>query len=632
MLYAVGIDLGGTNIAAGIVNENYEILEKKSVPTGAERPWQEIVADMADLVNAVIQQAGLAATDCVGVGIGSPGTCDSDTGEVVYSNNIRWEHIPLAPEMTRLTGLPCSISNDANCAALGEVVAGAAKGCRNVILITLGTGVGGGIIIDGNIYEGTQSAGAELGHTTLEMGGAHCTCGREGCAEAYASATALIRQATEAAATHPESPLAKGEISALTVYDAMRAGDPVAVEVVANYERYLGETIVNMVNIFRPETLLIGGGVSGEGAPLADRLSDYVRQHCFGGDHSFVTPVKIAALGNRAGIVGAAALRLHGSSREPLKLSPAFKDYLWGGNRLKTDFHKKTSLSPLAESWELSAHPDGPSIIQNGAFAGKTLPEYLKAEPTAAGSKAAGGTFPILIKLIDAARALSIQVHPNDEYAQRVEGEPGKTEMWYIVDAAPDAFLYYGFKHEVTRDEVERRIADGTLTELLNAAPVHKGDVFFIESGTVHAIGAGILTAEIQQSSNTTYRMFDYNRLGADGKPRTLHVQKALDVAHLAPPTHPVGPTEPPVALPDGEETTLAACPYFSVKRLRVSGCIEGTVTADSFVSLLCLNGQGALLYDGKATAFEKGDSLFLPANMGGYKIAGHAELLVTTR
>lgn len=180
--------------------------------------------------------------------------------------------------------------------------------------------------------------------------------------------------------------------------------------------------------------------------------------------------------------------------------------------------------------------------------------------------------FPVLIKLIDAARPLSVQVHPDDAYAQRVEGEPGKTEMWYVVDAQPGAQLYYGFQRELTREEAARRIADGTLTDVLNAVPVKAGDVFFIDAGTVHAIGAGILIAEIQQNSNTTYRVFDYGRLGADGKPRALHVEKALDVARLCPPERPAGPMGKPEQNGDCTSTLLAKCGYFTARLLDVAG------------------------------------------------------------
>ena len=208
---------------------------------------------------------------------------------------------------------------------------------------------------------------------------------------------------------------------------------------------------------------------------------------------------------------------------QPMLLQPAFKDYLWGGERLKTDFGKQTAIAPLAESWELSCHPDGESTIASGPFAGQTLAAALQAQPELLGSAVdAQDGFPLMIKLIDAKQSLSVQVHPDDEYAARVEHSRGKTEMWVIVDCEPGAELLYGFSRPVTREELACRIKDGTLLEVAGHAPVHPGDVFFIPAGTLHAIGAGILIAEIQQSSNVTYRVYDYDRRDKNGNTRPL--------------------------------------------------------------------------------------------------------------
>ena len=202
-----------------------------------------------------------------------------------------------------------------------------------------------------------------------------------------------------------------------------------------------------------------------------------------------------------------------------VKLHPACKDYIWGGTKLKELYNKQTDMDPLAETWELSTHKDGQSEVVTGDDAGKTLSQYIEDK----GWKVLGTEcrdmkrFPVLIKFIDAKQPLSIQVHPDDEYAWRVEGEPGKTEMWYILDAEPDAFLYFGVKRHTDREEFRKAIEDGTVLDLLRAVPVHKGDVFFIKSGTIHAIGAGIQICEIQQNSNTTYRVYDFGRVGKEG-------------------------------------------------------------------------------------------------------------------
>ncbi|MEG1073745.1 MAG: type I phosphomannose isomerase catalytic subunit [Ruthenibacterium sp.] len=311
--YRIGIDLGGTNIKAGVVDENNHIIAKHSIPTRAERPWQAVAADMADAVKAALQKANLTLADCTFVGVGCPGTVDAATGRVPYSNNLAWEDAALGETLEQALCLPVRVSNDANCAALGEFVAGAAADVSSAVLLTLGTGVGGGVVFDGKIFEGGPG-GAELGHTTLIAGGAPCTCGRNGCLEAYASATALVREARSAAAAHPESimnAMCAGDLDKMNgriPFDAARADDAAGKAVVAQYIEWLGEGIVNMVNIFRPEVVLISGGICGEGEYLTDPLNAFVRKYAFAGKHAPIPPVLRATLGNDAGILGAANL------------------------------------------------------------------------------------------------------------------------------------------------------------------------------------------------------------------------------------------------------------------------------------------------------------------------------------
>ncbi len=311
------------------------------------------------------------------------------------------------------------------------------------------------------------------------------------------------------------------------------------------------------------------------------------------------------------------------SNQHPVKLTPAFKDYLWGGVRLKSEFNKNCNLDRVAESWELSAHKDGQSVVADGPHKGLTLSEYV-----AALGKEALGTdsakydyFPLLIKLIDAKGDLSVQVHPSDAYALEHEGEYGKTEMWYVLDCDEGAALYYGFTRDVTREEYENAIKEGQLTDILNRVDVKRGDVFFIPAGTVHAIGAGILICEIQQNSNTTYRVYDYNRRDKDGNLRPLHVAKALEVSNLQ-----KSPDLP--ATPDGADILLAACEYFEVRRLRVDGSAIVTADETSFVSLMVTDGQGTLSFEGGEIAFEKGDSLFIPAQNAAFTVNGTCEII----
>lgn len=309
-----------------------------------------------------------------------------------------------------------------------------------------------------------------------------------------------------------------------------------------------------------------------------------------------------------------------------LKLKPSCKDYLWGGHRLAEEYGIQSDKDILAEAWVLSCHPDGPCVIVNGPNEGKTLAQYIQEN----GSQALGThcrrfrDFPILVKFIDAAQNLSVQVHPGNRYALAEEHQYGKTEMWYVMDAAPNSFLYYGFKREVSQEEFARRIQEDTLLEVLNAVPVQKGDVLFIESGTIHAIGAGILIAEIQQNSNVTYRVYDYGWVGKDGKKRDLHIEKALAVTNRV-----------PILRSGRSYPHVADCDYFTVDRLNLDGSVmrkvEGAVNEDSFVSILIMNGKGSISCGGERVPYQKGDSVFLPAGSGAYTMEGSCDALITT-
>lgn len=312
----------------------------------------------------------------------------------------------------------------------------------------------------------------------------------------------------------------------------------------------------------------------------------------------------------------------------PLLLKPPVKDYLWGGTKLKEEYGLETDKEISAEGWMLSCHKDGSDVVINGELAGKTLPQVLEIWGNdALGQNAAKFSyFPILIKLIDAKQSLSVQVHPDDEYALRVEGEYGKTEMWYVVDCEEGASLIYGFKDDVTTEELEKRIKDNTLTEICNYVPVKKGDLFFITAGTLHAIGGGILIAEVQQNSNSTYRVFDFGRLGADGKPRELHIEKALDVTKTVKPTIPYGNVGKITEYDYGTERELASCDLFTAKIIKLKGKTQ-IYCKESFVSLVVLDGEITVRFDGGEIEAKKGSSIFVPADYE-TEISGEGELL----
>ena len=299
-----------------------------------------------------------------------------------------------------------------------------------------------------------------------------------------------------------------------------------------------------------------------------------------------------------------------------IKLQPVLKDYLWGGMKLGPLFGRDNGGKKMSESWEVSVHPDGESLCEGGTFA-----DYLRAHPTAVDKE--GSDFPVLIKYIDAAQNLSVQVHPDDVFARREENDNGKTEMWYIVQADAGAGIYCGFRRDTGREEFLRRVADGTVEELLNFIPVKAGDCYLIKAGTVHAIGAGCVICEVQQSSNVTYRVYDYNRLGADGKPRQLHVEKAVRVINFAKFKDETG-SGAPEQVAGGTLRRLTACSYFSCREL----ALDGTYTEcndRSFTAVNVLSGEGRA--DG--TPFRAGDSFFVPCGEA-FSLEGNARIILT--
>lgn len=309
MKYYIGIDLGGTNIVAGVVDENYQIVAKASVKTNLPRPATEIAADMAQVSRDAAEKAGITVDQIEWVGIGTPGVANRDLGVVEYSNNLGFKNTPLVKYLKDALQKPVYIENDANAAAYGEFLAGAAKGSTNAVCITLGTGVGAGIIIDGKIYSGSNFGGGEIGHTVIEVDGPLCTCGRRGCFEVYSSATGLIRMTKEALEEHPDSAMKDADhISGRTAFNYMRSGDAAAKEVVDKYIKYLAIGLANVINIFQPDVLCVGGGVCNEGDPLMLPVKEIVKREIYTKDSVKNTEIVVAKLGNDAGIIGAAFL------------------------------------------------------------------------------------------------------------------------------------------------------------------------------------------------------------------------------------------------------------------------------------------------------------------------------------
>ncbi|MEY8337996.1 type I phosphomannose isomerase catalytic subunit [Lachnospiraceae bacterium 62-35] len=321
---------------------------------------------------------------------------------------------------------------------------------------------------------------------------------------------------------------------------------------------------------------------------------------------------------------------------KPFLLKPVGKDYLWGGSRLNDDFSKGLALTPLAETWECSTHPDGPSIVASGGFKDRLLSSVLAEHPEFLGSHPQiGGGLPILVKLIDARHDLSVQVHPDDAYAFRKEnGQQGKIEMWYVLDASEESQIIYGFYHDMEPEVLRKSLYQGDVEKYLQKVPVHKDDIFIVEPGTVHAIGAGTLIAEIQENSNLTYRMYDYNRTDSSGQRRELHIEKAMDVVNVKGSPEPRQPLRVLKYRRGCALELLCRCQYFEVYRMllnteRCRELAEYEADSISFRVLLCINGCGSILIEGgESIIFFKGDCIFFPAASGRVRLHGKAQLL----
>lgn len=313
-MYRIGVDLGGTNISVGVVDNDFNIIGRGKMKTNAPRPAEEIFADIAKAIELAVDDAGINMDQISVIGVGTPGSVNDESGYIDYSNNLKFDMVPAKEMLESITGKPCFFANDASCAALGELYAGAGKGHKNLVAVTLGTGVGSGIVIDGKVFRGANSAGGEIGHTVINVNGEPCNCGRNGCWERYASATALISQTKVAMEEYSDSKMwncAGGKlenVSGRTAFDAMRMGDEIAKDVVDKYIYYVAVGVINIINVYQPDVLCIGGGICNEGETLLAPIRKYCEEERYSKYAKKQTYICKAELGNDAGVIGAAML------------------------------------------------------------------------------------------------------------------------------------------------------------------------------------------------------------------------------------------------------------------------------------------------------------------------------------
>ncbi len=308
----------------------------------------------------------------------------------------------------------------------------------------------------------------------------------------------------------------------------------------------------------------------------------------------------------------------------PMKLLPIYKDYIWGGNRLEKIYNKKSGLKVTAESWELSCHKDGLCTVENGVYNGETLFDVLKNHPEyVSDNYKVDDRFPIMVKLIDASKDLSVQVHPSDKTAIKDLGESGKAEMWYVIKAEPRSYIYWGFNKKISKEQLINLAQTGEICNVMNKVYVNEGDVFYILPGTIHAIGHGCLIAEIQQSSNSTFRVYDYNRIGVDGKKRPLHLKRAIDVLNYEPIIPDKTMNNSLITTEDFSFSNIFESEYLKVSKIDCKKSISLVCSKESFYSLLFISGNGYIIYNNNKYEFLAGDSYFIPANLGSFEIKG---------
>jgi len=624
MTYAIGIDIGGTKTAIGLVDPAGQVAAKLTIPTLSTAP-AETVANIADAIRDLLSQTATDLAQVRGIGIGAPGPLDTASGMLVCPPNLPgWAGFPLVGELKRRFNVPIRLENDATAAALGEKWIGAGRDSDHFVYLTISTGIGAGIYSHGRLITGTTGNAGDAGHIVIDPAAGRCVCGQDGCWEHIASGTAIAR---EASAMHG-CPVSVQEAFALA-----EGGNPELRNLIDRIFAYFGAGCVTLINLFDPEKIVIGGGVSQVGAPLFDAVRDYVGRHALNpsGRRTAIVP---AALRQDAGLIGAAALVYIPGDRqrkEPLFLEPVFKERIWGGTKLNELFGYDIPYPNTGECWAVSAHPNGQSVVRGGVYHGMALDELwtrhrdLFCDP--GDEVAVDSPFPLLIKILDASDDLSVQVHPNDEYAAAHEnGELGKTECWYVLDAEPDAEIIFGHRAQ-TREQFEALVRSGEWSDLLTSVKVRPGEFFYVPSGTLHALGKGIVVLETQQSSDTTYRVYDYERVGADGKLRELHLDKAIDVTNVP---HTLADIQYE-AESDGDlyRVTFVETPFFTVQKWSVTGT-AALEPHERFLIVSVIDGAGAFECEEGIYPLRKGEHFILPRRFGPYRISGRLELMVS--
>lgn len=624
----VVIDLGGTNTKYGLMDSG-EIIAAANCPAEPQGGIENHLNKVMKLINELCVDLGRNIDDCKGIGILSAGLVNGKEMRVLNTNmkyddavNFDFKHWAM-----NQYGLELRMENDAKGALLGEYHYGSGKGADNIMMITFGTGIGTAVISNGELLSGSNFSGGNLGgHILVRSGGRKCTCGARGCLEAEASGWALPLIAKEHLLFNSSSLKDEPVIDYKTMLTHAENGDECAIDLRRHCFQIWGEALVSYIHLFDPSRIILGGGLMNSAELVLPRFNRIIKEMSW--SHGSGLELVKAAQPDNAGILGAGALfKDIEESYYPLTFDEVYKTAIWGGKLLKKlprDL-PKTSI-PIGESWEIVDRPDDQSHVQNGPLAGKTLRELIEKDPEGivGYGHQADQPFPLLMKIIDAGQALSLQVHPDEETCKHIVDAEPKTEMWYVLDHNADAEILTGIKDGVSTEQFYKSVNDPKVKELMYSYASEQGQSFFIKATTMHAIGGGNLIYEVQQNSDTTYRVSDWGRVDKSGKSRELHVDQAMTCLH-----HSLGDVRPnshqiqalnftPLSFnSELKRRQLAMCDYFQVEEIEFEGSLTLPSNIGTFQTIYAVDSDLQLECNGHIYHIKHGQTCLIPAKCG---------------
>ncbi|WDE99020.1 ROK family protein [Lentisphaera profundi] len=626
------IDLGGTQTKYGLIH-NGEIVSAGQCEAKAQGPIHEHLNEVKVYLEDMCQKQDLKLSDCRGLGILSTGLVNNQEMRVLttngkYDDSKEFDFKTWAQDEL---SLEVRIENDARGALLGEWHFGAAYDVENAMMITLGTGIGTAVISEGRLLKGSRYSGGNLGgHILVNSGGRKCTCGAVGCLEAEASGWALPEIVREHEFYQKSSLRDEVKLGFKELFQHADQGDACAIAVREHCLKMWGEALVSYIHLFDPEKIVIGGGVMHSAAMILASFDKTIKEMEWrGGENVKVVQAKHT---DNAGILGAAALfQEHKQVYAPLFFEPVYKSAIWGGSLIES-IGRQVPVSdvPTGESWEIVDRSDEQSCVSEGLYKGSTLRQLIENDPE--GIVGLGhqkeDAFPLLLKIIDAEQDLSLQVHPDEESCKHLSDSEPKTEMWYVLDHQVDAQILAGIKDDVSQEEFRAKIEDPSVRELMHSYTSEKGSAFFIKATTMHAIGGGNLIYEIQQNSNTTYRVSDWGRLDKDGQSRELHVEQAMTCLEYKNPTDAIVPYELSDCSFEAQENDdffqvrqLTTCQFFQVAEFKLKGLLNFNTENRCFHTLYAVDNDLKIIHSGCDFILNRGQSCLIPARAGDYQI-----------